>query len=119
MVDLRRKDEKVDIDRRTHPRLDFNCKATIRGINQVVLVTDISLGGFFFELNTKKKLKMGTLVDVSMRLPTEEQAIRFKAKFISQGERGIGCKFVGLSPENEEAIRFCFDTFKDTLPLRP
>jgi c-di-GMP-binding flagellar brake protein YcgR len=117
MVNLRRKNEKVDKDRREHPRLDFSCKATIRGINQVVQVTDISLGGFFFELSTQKKLKMGALVDVSMRLPSEEQAIRFKAKLISQNERGIGCQFVGLSPENEEAIRFCFETFKDTLPL--
>jgi c-di-GMP-binding flagellar brake protein YcgR len=117
MVDIRRKDIKVDQDRRTNPRLDFKCKATIRGINQVVDVTDISMGGFFFELQTKKKLKMEALVDVSMRLPTEEQAIRFKAKLVNQNERGIGCQFVGLSPENEEAVRNCFETFKDTLPI--
>ena len=117
MVKMPRKDVKVEKERRVHPRLDFQCKATIRGINQVVNVTDISLGGFFFELETKKKLKMGALVDVSIRLPSEEQTIRFKAKLISQNERGIGCQYVGLSPENEEAIRFCFETFKDTLPI--
>jgi c-di-GMP-binding flagellar brake protein YcgR len=117
MVKIRRKDIKVEKDRRITPRLDFSCKATIRGINQVVDVTDISMGGFFFELQTQKKLKMDTLVDVSMRLPTEDQAIRFKARMINQNERGIGCQFVGLSPENEEAVRNCFDTFKDTLPI--
>lgn len=117
MVEIRRINVKVDRERRAHPRLDFHCKATIRGINQVVKVTDISLGGFFFELQTKKKLKIGSLVDVSMRLPSEEQAIRFKAKLVSQNERGIGCQFIGLSPENEEAIRFCFESFKDTLPI--
>jgi hypothetical protein len=117
MVDIRRRDIKVDKERRKNPRLDFHCKATIRGINRVVEVTDISMGGFFFELETKKKLKMGTLVDVSMRLPTEESAIRFKAKMISQNDRGIGCQFVGLSTDNEDAIRNCFETFKDTLPI--
>jgi hypothetical protein len=117
MVDIRRKNMKVEKDRRNNPRLDFRCKATIRGINQVVEVSDISMGGFFFELQTKKRLKMDTLVDVSMRLPTEDQAIRFKAKMISQTDRGIGCQFVDLSAENEEAIRFCFETFKDTLPI--
>jgi hypothetical protein len=117
MVDIRRKNIKVDKDRRNNPRLDFRCKATIRGINQVVEVSDISMGGFFFELQTKKRLKMDTLVDVSMRLPTEDQAIRFKAKMISQTDRGIGCQYVGLSPETEEAIRICFETFKDTLPI--
>lgn len=117
MVDIRRSDIKVVKERRLNPRLDFRCKATIRGINQVVEVTDISMGGFFFELQTKKKLKMGALVDVSMRLPTETHAIRFKAKMINQNTRGIGCQYVGLSPENEEAIRNCFETFKDTLPI--
>jgi hypothetical protein len=117
MVDIRRRNVKVDKERRHNPRLDFRCKATIRGIHQVVEVSDISTGGFFFELETKKKLKMGALVDVSMRLPTEEHAIRFKAKLISQNSRGIGCQFVGLSHENEEAIRNCFETFKDTLPI--
>lgn len=117
MVDIRRKNTQVDRERREHPRLDFFCKATIRGINQVVEVTDISLGGFFFELSTKKKLKMGALVDVSMRLPTEDHAIRFKAKMVNQTDRGIGCQYVGLSPENEEAIQNCFETFRDTLPI--
>jgi hypothetical protein len=108
---------KVDKERRNTPRLDFRCKATIRGINQVVEVNDISMGGFFFELQTKKKLKMGVLVDVSMRLPTEERAIRFKAKMINQNTKGVGCQFVGLSPETEEAIRNCFEMFRDTLPI--
>ena len=117
MNDSRKSDMKVHKERRNTPRLDFRCKATIRGINQVVEVTDISMGGFFFGLQTKKKLKMGALVDVSMRLPTEEQAIRFKAKMISQNGRGIGCQYVGLSPEIEEAIRNCFEMFRDTLPI--
>jgi c-di-GMP-binding flagellar brake protein YcgR len=117
MNDIRQSDKKVRKERRNTPRLDFRCKATIRGINQVVEVTDISNGGFFFLLQTKKKLKMGALVDVSMRLPTEEQAIRFKAKMINQNSRGIGCQYVGLSPENEEAIRNCFEMFRDTLPI--
>lgn len=105
------------IERREHPRLVFHCKATIRGIHEVVKVTDISLGGFFFEFDTNKKLKLGSLVDVSMRLPTEENTVRFKAKLISQGKRGVGCKFVSLMPETREAIRNCFETFRDTMPI--
>lgn len=104
-------------ERRQHPRLEFHCKATIRGINQVVRVTDISLGGFFFELVTKKRIKLGTLVDVSMRLPTETSSVRFKAMLISQGKRGIGCKYISLTPETMEAIRNCFEMFRDTIPI--
>ena len=118
MVDIRSQEVNVDKERRKHPRLEFHCKATIRGINQVLKVTDISMGGFFFELKTQKKLKMGSVVDVSMRLPTEYKTIRFKAKLISQTDRGIGCKYLSLTPEIREAIRNCFETFKDTIPIR-
>jgi hypothetical protein len=118
MVDIRSKEVDVDKERREHPRLEFHCNATIRGINQILKVTDISVGGFFFELKTKKKLKMGSIVDVSMRLPTEYETIRFKAKLINQTGRGIGCKYLSLTPDIEEAIRNCFETFKDTIPIR-
>jgi hypothetical protein len=117
MVDIQKHHSGGKIERRLHPRLVFHCKATIREINQVVKVTDISLGGFFFELATNKNLKLGTLVDVSMRLPTEENTVRFKAKLISQNQRGVGCQFVSLMPETREAIRNCFETFKDTMPI--
>jgi hypothetical protein len=117
MVETNQKASQPEAERRKHPRLSFHCKATIRGINQVVRVTDISLGGFFFELKTKKKLKLGALVDVSMRLPTEIDTVRFKAKLISQGTRGIGCKYVSLTPDIYESIRNCFEIFKDTLPI--
>jgi hypothetical protein len=117
MVDIQNTHSEDGLDRREHPRLVFHCKATIRGIHQVVKITDISLGGFFFELATNKKLKLGTLVDVSMRLPTEESTLRFKAKLVSQGKRGIGCKYVSLMSETREAIRNCFETFRDTMPI--
>ena len=117
MTDLQNNHGGDASERRKHPRLVFHCNATIRGIHQVVKVTDISLGGFFFELVTKKRLKLGTLVDVSMRLPTEEDTIRFKAKLVSQGKRGVGCKYVSLTPETKEAIRNCFETFRDTMPI--
>ncbi len=117
MVDIQNNVSEGDSERREYPRLAFHCKATIRGIHQVVKITDISLGGFFFELATNKKLKLGTLVDVSMRIPTEERTIRFKAQLISQGKRGIGCKYVSLMRETRESIRNCFETFKDTLPI--
>jgi hypothetical protein len=117
MIDIQNNHSEDGPDRREHPRLVFHCKATIRGIHQVVKITDISLGGFFFELATNKKLKLGTLVDVSMRLPTEESTLHFKAKLISQVKRGVGCKYVSLMPETREAIRNCFETFRDTMPI--
>ena len=39
-------------------------------------------------------------------------------KFISQNKRGVGCQYLSLTPELKEAIRNCFETFKDTIPIR-
>jgi len=118
MVDIRSSNIKVKVERREHPRLEFHCRATVGGINHIVTITDISLGGFFFELNTSAKLKMGQVVDVSMNLPTEPRAVRVKAKFVNQNPRGIGCAFVNLTPAQHTAVKNCFETFKDTIPLR-
>jgi hypothetical protein len=117
MVQKGRKNVKVRVEKRLHPRLDFHCDVIIRGIAGTRTITDISLGGFFFELQTTKRLKMGQLVTASIYLPTESEPINVKAKFINQTDRGIGCQFIGMSPNDRDAVRRCFDMFRDTLPI--
>ena len=117
MVQSRRQNIKVKVEKRLHPRLDFHCDVLIRGIAGTRTITDISLGGFFFELRTKKRLKMGQVVAATIYLPTETDPINVKAKFISQTDRGIGCQFIDMSTQNREAVRQCFDMFRDTLPI--
>ena len=117
MVQKGRKNIKVKVEKRMHPRLDFHCDVIIRGITGTRTITDISLGGFFFELRTTKKLKMGQVVEASIFLPTDSDPIKVKAKFINQTDRGIGCQFINMSPRNRDAVRRCFDMFKDTLPI--
>jgi hypothetical protein len=52
-----------------------------------------------------------------MNLPNENKPMIEKVEVRYVGNRGIGCKFVGLSQQNEEAIRQCISVFKDTLPI--
>ncbi len=117
MVQKGRKNVKVRVEKRLHPRLDFHCDVIIRGISGTRTITDISLGGFFFELQTTKKLKMGQMVTASIYLPTESDPISVKAKFINQTDRGIGCQFMDMSSRDRDAVRRCFDMFRDTLPI--
>ena len=117
MVDVRRENINVRTERRAYPRLDFNCSAKIIGIKDPVTITDISLGGFFFELKLTSKLKMGQIANVALHLPTESEPIMVKARMINQTERGVGCAFVDLTPNQRNAIHTCFETFKDTLPI--
>ena len=117
MIDVRREHIDVKKERRAYPRLDFNCLAKIIGIKDPVTITDISLGGFFFELKLKSKLKMGQIANVALDLPTESEPLRVKARMINQTERGVGCAFVDLTSAQRKAIHVCFETFKDTLPI--
>jgi hypothetical protein len=104
-------------DKRKHPRLDFQCTGMIMGKEAVI--TDLSLGGVFLELDEiPELLKIGQVANIDLDLPTETQSARMKVKFVSQNERGVGCKFVDLSHENIRAINNCFDEFKNTLPIR-
>ena len=117
MVGNGRKHINVKAERRAYPRLDFTCSAKVIGIKDPVTITDISLGGFFFELKLASKLKMGQIANVAIYLPTENDPIRVKARMINQTERGVGCAFVDLTPAQRKAIHDCFETFKDTLPI--
>ena len=112
-----KKDIAVKTERRAYPRLEFHCTAKVIGIKDPVTITDISLGGFFFELNLTSKLKMGQIANVAISLPTENEPIRIKARMINQTERGVGCAFIDLTPHQRKAIHDCFETFKDTLPI--
>ena len=116
MVDIRSEQRKVEIERREYPRLELHCDATVLGLEGTQSITDISLGGIFIEANIPGKLKVGQNIIVNTKLPTERVMIRFKAKVVSQRDRGIGCQFVNLNDQERDAICMCFELFKDTLP---
>ena len=117
MVGNGRKHINVKAERRAYPRLDFTCSAKIIGIKNPVNITDISIGGFFFEFKLASKLKMGQIANVALNLPTEGEPIMLKARMINQTDRGVGCAFVDLTTTQRNAIHNCFETFKDTLPI--
>ena len=119
-IDFRRILVQVSEEKRRFPRLEFHCSARLHGINGsngVVCVTDISIGGVFVETEKHSRLKRGQIVYLHMALPTEPEAVEVKARVSNVRARGVGMMFVDLTPKNRNIIRFCFDTFKDTLPL--
>lgn len=116
MVDIRSAHRKVTIERREHPRLELHCDATVHGLQGIQKITDISLGGVFIEADIPGKVKIGQTIIVNTKLPSERKTIRFKARIVSQTERGIGCQFLSLQSDERDAICLCFEMFKDTLP---
>lgn len=117
MVDLRSEKKDVNKERRENERLEFHCDATVMGIQGVLTITDISLGGLFVEATIPGEIGVGKLVTINANLPSERETIRLKAKIVSQTNRGIGCQFVELNDQVRDAICMCFELFRDTLPV--
>ena len=107
----------VKVDRREHPRLLFHCPVFISGIDGVGRIIDISLGGVYISLAGAMSLPNGQQIELRMKLPTEDQALRVKGKIITTTQQGLRCMFVDLTTKQKEAIAYCFDTFRDTLPI--
>ena len=116
MVDVRSEKREVKVDRREHPRIELHCAATVFGLKGIQTITDLSLGGVFIEADIPGKIKIGQIITVNTKLPTEKKTIRFKAKIVSQTDRGIGCQFISLENSERDAICLCYELFKDTLP---
>ena len=118
MIDVRSQHIEVSKERRQYPRLEFRCTALFGHLKDVLKVTDLSLNGLFVEVNDKTGMTPGRLVSLAIKFPTEEKAVLLKARIANVNKRGVGCQFVDLVPRNFEAIKNCFETFRDTLPVR-
>ena len=116
MVDLRSEKKKVKKENRKDPRLELHCNASVLGIDGIQKITDISLGGIFMETIVPNKIKLGQIITLNVKLPTEKNTLKFKAKVVCKTNRGIGCQFVSLDDQKKEAICLCFEMFRDTLP---
>jgi flagellar biosynthesis protein FlhG len=118
-IDTRRRIERVNDEKRKGARVEIVFPVRISGFQGETRVTDISMGGVFIECENAlgTKFKKGQILHLFMHLPTENKPTIEKAEVRYVGNRGIGCKFVELSQQNEEAIRQCISVFKDTLPI--
>jgi hypothetical protein len=117
MIDVRSQHIEVSKERRQYPRLEFRCTALFGHLKDVLNVTDLSLNGLFVEVRDKSGLEPGRRVSLAIKFPTEDKAVLLKAKIANVNKRGVGCQFLDLTPQNFEAIKNCFETFQDTLPL--
>lgn len=118
-IDTRRRIERVNDEKRKGARVEIVFPVRISGFQGDTKVTDISMGGAFIECENASggKFQKGQILHLFMHLPTENKPTIEKAEVRYVGDRGLGCKFVGLSQQNEQAIRQCISVFKDTLPI--
>mgnify|MGYP000142960453 CR=1 FL=1 len=118
MADLRSEKKSIKQEKRKDPRLEFHCNAMVLGLDGIKTITDISLGGIFLEVEELNWFKIGQMVIINVKLPTEPKTIRLKSKVVNKTHRGIGCQFISLDENQKDAICLCFEYFKDTLPAK-
>ena len=104
-------------DKRKETRIDFYLPVTIKGQQGSKKMTDLSLSGAFIHIHDTSRFKQGDEIDLVMKLPLEKNPIQVKAQLAHVTTEGIGVEFVGLLPQHEMALEYCFHVFKHTVPL--
>ena len=118
-LDVRRKVKAVSDELRKTPRIDFHCPVIIEGFKGEKRITDISLKGVFIqcEYTLRRRLQVGQKLALFMKFPLQGHPIHVNARVVNVTECGIGCQFIELNQSSREAIEYCFNVFKHTLPI--
>lgn len=109
----------VGKERRKGPRIDFHCPLLIQGVPGEYTITDISLEGAFIESDTPSQSRFTAkqVLSLLIRLPTEENPTEVKALIANVRDRGVGCRFIGLTKDARDAIHRCFNVAKHSIPM--
>ena len=117
MVLFKRRHIEVDADRRRNTRIEFHIPVVILGIDAEAQIVDFSLEGFHIELTSDLELAVGQQIYLALRLPTEKDPLRIKAKIVYIDGKGIGCRFTEIAPPLLAKLERCFNVFTSTLPI--
>ncbi|MGD9365102.1 MAG: PilZ domain-containing protein [Desulfobacteraceae bacterium] len=117
MVKLRRQYIDVTTDRRTSQRIEFHYPIVILGIDENAQILDFSPDGFYVELSSKRDLAIGRRLNLALRLPTEQDVLKIRARVAYKDAAGIGCQLVDTTPKLYASLERCFNIFNATLPI--
>ena len=93
MADIRSEQQKVAAERRMDARLALQFDATVLGISGIPKITNISAGGFFLKGDISDRIEIGQIRAINVKLPSEMNVTRFKARVLRKNYQGIGCQF--------------------------
>ena len=117
MVKFKRQYIKVAKERRNNDRIEFHYPIVILGIDEKAQILDFSPEGLYIEMRAKKKLTVGRYVNLALKLPSEKEVLRLRAKIAYKDKNGIGCQLVDTSGHIYASLERCFNIINSTLPL--
>jgi Tfp pilus assembly protein PilZ len=120
MMDRRRNIGKISEEKRVDTRVDIRCPVYIEGISDEKTITDFSIGGVFVECDAKSrnKFRIGQLILLQMKLPTEDNLVSVKAQVVNYSDQGMHCQFAHLGRKIEYAIYRFFNLAKHAIPIK-
>ena len=107
-------------ERRIAPGIDFRLEVEIGSPEGRAKFMDFSTKGLFIQTDNPAPVKPGDEIELIMKLPLEEleqETMIIPAQVVRVTIKGIGVKFGDLWPAQIDAIRYCFNIFKNTVPL--
>lgn len=103
----------MEQERRKAPRTAFHLEIEVWGRNDLANITDLSTSGVFIYTEKASQYKPGDEIDLVLKFPTEEEAIMLKAEVSRVAEKGIGVRFLNVTPYYAEIIERCYMAFTD------
>ena len=105
------------IEKRKNPRIDIQLPVeTIVQHDRPEMVKDLSVEGLFIEIPNPSEFRVKDAIELVMHEPADNKLVHVKARVAHVGETGIGVEFFDVTPEDQEALKTCFDVFQHTLP---
>ena len=117
MVNFRRQYIQVNSDRRKSTRIEFHFPVVILGIDDAAQILDFSMDGFYIETKFDGEIVLGQNINLALRLPMERDSLRIKANVVYKDNKGIGVRFIDVTPLAYEKLERCFNVFNATLPI--
>ncbi|MGD8835735.1 MAG: PilZ domain-containing protein [Desulfobacteraceae bacterium] len=117
MVKFKRQHIEVKSNRRNSDRIEFHYPVVILGIDEKAQILDFSPEGLYIEMHAKNKLAVGRHVNLALKLPTEKEVLRLRAKVAYTDKTGIGCQLVDTTVNIYQSLERCFNIINSTLPL--
>jgi hypothetical protein len=93
-------------ERRSGPRVDFQCPVYIEGVPGQKTITNLSAGGAFiqWEAASRSTFSTGELIRLTIQLAPEDDTIHVQAQIVNFSDHGMHCHFAHLDRRTAKAI---------------
>ncbi|UCF56516.1 MAG: PilZ domain-containing protein [Deltaproteobacteria bacterium] len=107
----------MEQERRNVPRIEFRLKVMINFHPRPGKIMNFSTAGAFIQTRNPLEYRPGDEIELATKFPLEKKTSHINAQVAHVKSDGIGVRFRNVRPQDAADIEYCFNVFKNTLPL--